>query len=122
MARAKTDCYQIDGQPMLAPDTDASFSFSDLDASDSGRTEDGVMHRIVVREKVATFGFTYALLDREDYLYLEQLMAGKGEFAFGYTGSDGQPRTITAYCSKTSIVLKRRDGLYKNYKFNIIQC
>lgn len=46
MARAKTDCYQIDGQPMLAPDTDASFSFSDLDASDSGRTEDGVMHRI----------------------------------------------------------------------------
>ena len=56
MSRAKTDCYQIDGQPMLAPDTDASFSFSDLDASDSGRTEDGVMHRIVVREKVATSG------------------------------------------------------------------
>ena len=122
MARAKTDCYQIDGQPMLAPDTDASFSFSDLDASDSGRTEDGVMHRIVVREKVATFGFSYALLDREDYAYLEGLLAGKAEFAFGYVGSDGQTHSVTAYCSKTSLVLKSRGGLYKNYKFNIIQC
>ena len=122
MIRAKSTLYTIDGQLMPEPDEEAELSFSDLDASDSGRTEDGVMHRIVVREKVATFGFTYTLLDREDYFYLEQLMAGKGEFAFGYTGSDGQPRTITAYCSKTSIVLKRRDGLYKNYKFNIIQC
>ena len=49
-------------------------------------------------------------------------MAGKAEFAFGYVGSDGQRHTITAYCSKTSIVLKSRNGLYKNYKFNIIQC
>ena len=122
MSRAKTDCYQIDGQPMLAPDTDASFSFSDLDASDSGRTEDGVMHRIVVREKVATFGFSYALLDREDYAYLEGLLAGKAEFAFGYVGSDEQTHSVTAYCSKTSLVLKSRGGLYKNYKFNIIQC
>ena len=122
MSRAKTDCYQIDGQPMLAPDTDASFSFSDLDASDSGRTEDGVMHRIMVREKVATFGFSYALLDREDYAYLEGLLAGKAEFAFGYVGSDGQTHSVTAYCSKTSLVLKSRGGLYKNYKFNIIQC
>ena len=66
------------------------------------------MHRIVVREKVATFGFGYALLDREDYAYLEGLMAGKAEFAFGYVGSDGQTHTVTAYCSKTSIVLKSR--------------
>ena len=120
--RHLTDCYQIDGKPMYAPDTEPDFSFTDLDASDSGRTEDGVMHRIVVREKVATFGFGYALLDREDYAYLEGLMAGKAEFAFGYVGSDGQTHTVTAYCSKTSIVLKSRNGLYKNYKFNIIQC
>lgn len=122
MIRAKSTQYTIDGQPMPEPDQEAELSFSDLDASDSGRTEDGVMHRIVVREKVATFGFSYALLDREDYACLEELMRGKGEFAFGYTGSDGQAHTITAYCSKTSIVLKSRDGLYKNCKFNIIQC
>lgn len=122
MIRAYSTQYTIDGQAMPEPDEEVSLSFSDLDADDSGRTEDGVMHRIVVREKVATFGFSYALLDREDYALLESLMAGKAEFAFGYTGADGQSRTITAYCSKTSIVLKSRDGLYKNYKFNIIQC
>ena len=122
MIRAYSTLYTIDGSPMLEPDEEVELSFSDLDASDSGRTEDGVMHRIVVREKVATFGFAYALLDREDYAYLEGLLAGKAEFAFGYVGADGQTHSITAYCSKTSIVLKSRGGLYKNYKFNIIQC
>ena len=52
----------------------------------------------------------------------EGLLAGKAEFAFGYVGSDGQTHSVTAYCSKTSLVLKSRGGLYKNYKFNIIQC
>lgn len=107
---------------MLEPDAEAEVSFSDLDASDSGRTEDGVMHRIVVRQRVASFQFSYGLLDRQDYAYLEGLMAGKASFSFGYPGSDGQTHTLTAYCAKTSIVLKSRSGLYKNYKFNIIQC
>ena len=57
LIRAYSTQYTIDGQPMPEPDEEAELSFSDLDASDSGRTEDGVMHRIVVREKVATFGF-----------------------------------------------------------------
>lgn len=122
MIRAYSTMYTIDGSPMLEPDEEVSLSFSDLDASDSGRTEDGVMHRVVVREKVATFGFSYAILDKEDYAYLESLMTGKAEFTFGYIGPDGQTRSVTAYCSKTSIVLKNRGGLYKNYKFNIIQC
>lgn len=78
MARAKTDCYQIDGQPMLAPDTDASFSFSDLDASDSGRTEDGVMHRIMVRQGVGTWGFAYAHLTDAELAYMESLFARQG--------------------------------------------
>lgn len=122
MIRSYSTMYTIDGQPMLEPDEEAEQSFSDLDASDSGRDESGVMCRVVVRERVATFGFSYALLDREDYAYLEHLMAGKAQFAFGYVGADGEAHSITAYCSKTSIVLKRRDGLYKNYKFNIIEC
>ena len=33
MARTLVDCYQIDGKPMLAPDHDPEFSFSDLDSS-----------------------------------------------------------------------------------------
>ena len=122
MIRAYSTQYTINGYPMLEPDEEAELSFSDLDASDSGRTEDGVMHRIIVRERVMTFGFSYALLDREDYRYLDGLLKGEASFTFGYTGADGKPHTCTAYCSKTSVVLKRRDGLYKNFKFNIIEC
>ena len=62
MARTLVDCYQIDGKPMLAPDHDPEFSFSDLDSSDSGRDESGYMHRVRVREGVGTWGFEYAHL------------------------------------------------------------
>lgn len=121
MVRTYSTLYTIDGAPMLEPDQEVSVSKNDLDASDSGRDESGVMHRIVVREKVLTFGFSYAVLDAQDYQYLESLMAGKPQFTFGYEVS-GQKQTCIAYCSKTSIVLKSRSGLYKNFKFNIIQC
>ena len=122
MIRAYSTQYDIDGSPLLEPDEEPSISKSDLDSADSGRDESGIMHRIVVREKVLTFGFSYAVLDRQDYAYLENLMQGKPQFSFGYLDSDGQRKTCTAYCSKTSIVLKSRSGLYKNFKFNIIQC
>lgn len=122
MIRAYCKQYTIDGAPLLEPDEEPAISKTDLDASDSGRDESGVMHRIVVRERVVTFGFSYALLDREDYAYLESLMAGKSHFSFGYMDSDGDMHIIDAYCSKTSIVLKSRAGLYKNFKFNIIEC
>ena len=122
MIRAYSTLYTIDGTALLEPDEEPSITKTDLDASDSGRDESGVMHRIVVREKVSTFGFTYAILDKEDYAYLESLVRGKSQFLFGYTDSDGQKKTCTAYCSKTSIVLKSRNGLYKNFKFNIIEC
>jgi len=125
MARAKTDCYQIDGQPMLAPDTDASFSFSDLDASDSGRTEDGVMHRIMVRQGVGTWGFEYAHLTDAELAYMESLFAGKAEFTFTHPkfGDSGATETCTAYRSQFSAAWKSKiTGEWRNYKFNIIQC
>ena len=43
--RKKTDLFLIDGQPMLAPDENVEISVEDIDASDSGRDESGVMHR-----------------------------------------------------------------------------
>ena len=125
MARAKTDCYQIDGQPMLAPDTDASFSFSDLDASDSGRTEDGVMHRIMVRQGVGTWGFEYAHLTDTELAYMESLFAGKATFAFTHPvfGSSNATETCTAYRAQFSAAWKNKiTGEWRNYKFNIIEC
>ncbi len=123
--RHLTDCYQIDGKPMYAPDTEPDFSFTDLDASDSGRTEDGVMHRIVVREKVGTWGFQYSHLTDAELAYLRGLFAGKSEFAFTHPvfGQSDATETCTAYCSQYSAAWKSKvTGEWKNYKFNIIQC
>ena len=80
--RKEVTFYQIDGKPMLAPDTEPEFTFTDLDSSDSGRDESGVMHRIVVREKVGTWGFTYSRLTDAQYAYLVGLFAGKAQFSF----------------------------------------
>ena len=123
--RQKVDFYQVDGQPMPAPDEEPEFSFADLDASDSGRDESGVMHRIVVREKVGTWSFSYAHLSDEDLAYLRNLFAGKAQFTFTHPvfGSSNATETCTAYMSQYRAVWKnQRTGQWRNFKFNIIQC
>ena len=115
--------YMIDGKPLLVPDADVSMSFADLDSSDSGRDESGAMHRIVVRERVATWGFNYSQLTAEEYKYMRSLFAGKPDFAFTYRDLDGYLVETRAYCSNDSITYHNaRSGLYKNFKFNIIEC
>lgn len=123
--RQKVDFYQVDGQPMPAPDEEPEFSFADLDASDSGRDESGIMHRLLVREKVGTWSFSYAHLSDEELAYLRGLFAGKAQFTFTHPvfGDSNATETCTAYMSQCSAVWKnQRTGQWRNFKFNIIQC
>ena len=125
MARTLVDCYQIDGKPMLAPDHDPEFSFSDLDSSDSGRDESGYMHRVRVREGVGTWGFEYAHLTDAELAYMQSLFAGKATVAFTHPvfGDSSATETCTAYRSQCSATWKSKvTGEWRNYKFNIIQC
>lgn len=107
------------------PDPDAvEITENDLDAECSGRDETGLLRRVVLREGVRTWSFTYAVLSYDEYRYLRRLFQGKPVFQFthGYQ-RDGQDETVQAYCAKRSIVL--RDPIndqYKNLKFNIIEC
>lgn len=115
--------YKINGKPLLVPDADVSLSLADLDSSDSGRDESGVMHRIVVRERVATWGFNYSSLTAEEYKYMRSLLDGKSEFTFTYRDPEGYLVDTKAYCSNDSITYHNaRLGLYQNMKFNIIEC
>lgn len=123
--RQKVDFYQVDGQPMPAPDEEPEFNFADLDASDSGRDESGIMHRLLVREKVGTWSFSYAHLTDEELAYLRGLFAGKAQFTFTHPvfGDSNATETCTAYMSQCSAVWKnQRTGQWRNFKFNIIQC
>lgn len=83
------------------------------------------MHRIVVREKVGTWSFSYAHLSDEDLAYLRNLFAGKAQFTFTHPvfGSSNATESCTAYMSQYSAVWKnQRTGQWRNFKFNIIQC
>ena len=123
LSRSYSDEFYIDGIPLLAPDRDVEISENDLDSSDSGRDESGVMHRIVIREGVRTWAFNYAILTAADYSYIKELFRGKPSFAFRVKEADGSITDTTAYCSKRSIVLRdKATGGYKNLKFNIIEC
>lgn len=122
MNRTRTNAFQIDGKPMPAPDRDMDSSYEDIDAPDSGRTLDGVMHRDVLRFDVAKWPFVYGTLSTEDYNYLQSLFKGKKDFQFTYPTPTG-PKTVKAYRSKWGISLRNyTTGEWRNYKFNIVEC
>lgn len=115
--------FLIDGKPVLVPDEDMDITANDLDSEDSGRDESGVMHRQRLRKRVKTWSFEYAVLTHADYVYMEQLFEEKADFTFTFPDLDGQKAECKAYCSKNSITLHNaKTGIYKNYKFNIIEC
>lgn len=115
--------FMIDGRPIFIPDEGVQINLEDLDSSESGRDESGVMHRIVLREKVRKYSLPYGTLTRDEYLYLMSLFAGKPTFEVEKREPDGQMVTFTAYCSKVGISLyNKRTGLYKNLTLNIIEC
>lgn len=123
--RKMTDLFLIDGQPILVPDENVEISMEDIDASDSGRDESGVMHRFVVRQGVGKWTFSYGYLTQKEYMYMEALFAGKATFRFTYPNSayGGLPKVITAYRSKHGIVWRSAaTGQFCNYQFSIIGC
>ena len=115
--------YSIDGKALLAPDLNVNITENDLDSEASGRDESGFMHRHIIRSGIKTFEFVYAVLDAEDYMYLQSLFAGKSSFEFKYRKPNGSVASTRAYSSKRSITLRDyATGEYKNFKFNIIEC
>lgn len=123
--RATTELFTVNGKPMLLPDQEVAVSYEDLDSSDSGRDESGVMHRFVVRHKVASWSFSYSHLTEEEKRYMESLFADSATFLFGHPGRlDSAKRENTrCYRSKYSLSWKNAvTGLWSNYGFQIISC
>ena len=115
--------FLVDGMPILLSDEGVEISKEDLDSDESGRDESGVMHRIVLREKVIKCVVPYASLTQEEYSYIVSLFAKKPNFEVNMLDLDGQRVIFTAYCPKVGVsVQNRRTGLYKNFKLSITQC
>lgn len=125
MSMSTISQFKVDGVAMFAPDADMDFSFEDLDAPDSGRDESGVMHRIVVRYKVGTWSFEYNGITDTELTQMEAMFANKAQFTFTHpvVGSSNTTADTTAYRSKFGVKWHNSTlGLWRNYKFNIIEC
>lgn len=123
--RTKTELFTINGKPMFAPDEEIDIQYSDLDAADSGRDESGYMHRIVVRYKLGTWSFVYSHITEAEMQYMESLFEDAPDFTFGHPSrlNSGVTEETTCYRSNYGIAWKSAaQGVWKNYKFNIIEC
>ena len=123
MTRQETDLFKINGNNMLTPDEDMGMSFEDIDSPETGRNEQGVMKRFVVRYKVGSWSFSYNTLSEEEYRYMESIFPDSGDFNFTHPDRvTGAPTVTKCYRSKCSIAWKNaRTGKWKNYQFNIIE-
>ena len=123
--RKTTTLYTINGQPMLAPDEEVAVNYEDLDASDSGRDESGVMHRVVARYKVGSWKFSYSHLTEEEKQYMESLFPDAPTFEFGHPSRKNASvmEKTTCYRSKYGISWKNAStGLWSGYSFSVIEC
>ena len=121
----QTWLYAIDGKPLLVPDAGVQMQFTDLDSDDSGRDESGFMHRLIKRHKVGTWSFQYESLTQKAYSYMLSVLPQGGTFDFTYPDprDPSQSKTTKAYLSQYGITWhSARTGLYRNFKFDIIEC
>ena len=122
--RPKTHRFTVNGVPMLAPDGPVSVSYSDLDGPDAGRDLNGILHRSVVRYKVASWEFTYSNLSDAEKQYLEDLFPDAPSFSFGHPARrDAAEAEITeCYRSRYGIAWRNAvTGLWSELKFQIIE-
>ena len=115
--------FKINDKPVLVPDAEVSIEWNDLDADSTGRDEKGVMHRKVLRRRIPKWGLSYSTLTKEELSYMRGLFSGLDTFTFTYKDENGEIKTCDAYCSNDSVTwYDARNGIYKNYKINIIAC
>ncbi len=123
--RGTTQRFTVNGKPMLLPDQDVGVNYEDLDSSDSGRDESGVMHRIVARYKVASWDFSYGYLTEEEKQYMESLFPNAPTFTFGHPSRENGEVTEETVCYRSKYGISWKNaatGLWSGYSFRIISC
>lgn len=117
--------FRVNGKPLFAPDADMDMGFEDIDSADAGRSEDGYMHRIMVRHLVGKWTFSYDHVTEAEYQYIESLFPENSTFTFTHPKrtNSSELEDTECYRGKYSISWKNaRTGEWRNYKFSIIEC
>ena len=123
--RAKTELFQINGKPMLVPDTEVATNYSDLEGSDSGKDASGILHAFVLRYKIGSWKFIYNNMTAEEMQYMESIFPDTATFSFQH------PSRWDASASEQSVCYRRkfeaslkntRPFLWSRYEFTIFEC
>lgn len=123
--RAKTELFQINGLPMLAPDEEVAVSYEDLDDYDSGRDEAGFMRRSVVRYKVGSWKFSYSHLTEEEKQYMESIFPDAPSFQFRHPSRKNAEVSEVTRCYRSNYGIFWKNavtGLWSGYGFTVIEC
>lgn len=100
---AEPNILTIDDVELPAPMTYA-VEYNDLDSDDSGRSEDGMLHRVRVREGVVKIKVSWKQIDQEK---LNLILAAVAPDEFEVTYYFGTQQTATMYAGSKSIECRR---------------
>ena len=115
--------WQVDGTSIYTPSKDTKIEYDSLAASESGRTEDGIMHIAWVRRQIVKINLVYPVMTKSEAAHLLSLLQGK-EFSFTYPDPVLGSRTISAYASNSNYDYHTDavgNGLLTNVSINIIE-
>ena len=115
--RQRLNTLLINGKALPCPDEDVNIGENDLDSEDTGRDEQGYMHRLRLRHAVRTWEFHYKFLSAADYEYIRSLVSDS-TFSVDFWGVK-----TTAYCSNTPATLRNAvTGDYRDFTLKVIEC
>ena len=114
--------YKIDGATMPGNLTILDNDRNDLDSEASGRGEDGIMQRDVIRFQVQTFSIEHKMLTGSQ---VSQILSAIRKSSFNFTlPLYGTEQTFSCYSAKQSIqrvaVISSSEEYY-DISFNVIQ-
>lgn len=115
--------WKVDGVAIYTPSAKTEIIHDSLADSDSGRTEDGIMHIAWVRRDIVKISMVYPAMTKEELKYIMDKVQGK-VFAFTYPDPVLGLRTINCYTSNHSYEYYSDavyGGLFTNVTFSVIE-
>ena len=119
----QTNIYQINGNPMPAPDENVQMRYEDM-GDQSLMDESGFLHKNALRRGVTTWVLHYSSLPRQQRDYLMGLLEGN-TFYFTHPGrlNPAFPEESLCYLAGCSENLQSAvTGVYRDVTVTVRQC
>ena len=120
--RDETLLFSVNGRPLPVPDGEVAVTYTDVEAMNPVRDQDGFLHRCVLRSAVAAWDFYYQCLTEPERQWLESLFPATGEpFLFVHPDREDlhKPAASLCYREKCTVALRDSRGIWSDCRFRI---